>query len=141
LTVNPIIIHYEDKPFKVITTSIITQAKEYCQIFELALHPMKVTALWDTGADGCAISRVTAEKMGLTPFGTRLVDGFWGSSKSEVYYVDITLSDERHVYNVPAVVYDGLSAQDFVIGMNVITMGDFALTREDGGTRFSFSME
>jgi hypothetical protein len=141
MTVNPIILHFEQKPHKVITSAIIRQSQEFCQARGLKSSEMEVRALWDTGAEWCAISREIAHQLQLWKAGLEWVDGFGGSKESEVHYVDITLPDDRHVYNVPAVVYDGLRAQDFVIGMNVITMGDFVLTREDNGTRFTFSME
>jgi hypothetical protein len=140
LNINTIILHYENKPQRVVTELKVNEASEWASRNGTIPLPAGVQALWDTGADWCAISSDMAKRMNLTIAGTQDASGFGGQKNTPFYIVDITLPDDTHVYNVPTIAYEGSETHNFIIGMNVITRGDFSLTHEINGSRFCFTL-
>jgi predicted aspartyl protease len=107
-----------------------------------ALTPQKVgakkfTAIWDTGATGTVISQRVVDACGLKPIGIAEVNTANEKRLSSVYLASIFLPN--HVYFPQLRVTEGtISGGDVLIGMNIITRGDFAITNRDGKTTFSF---
>lgn len=100
---------------------------------------MKTTALWDTGATNCVITRKTALEMGLKPVGIRKVCHAGGESYPCVYLINIYLPNNNMLQNVSVTECDDAAGSfGIIIGMDVITLGDFSLTNVDGKTVFSF---
>jgi uncharacterized protein YchJ len=99
-------------------------------------------AIWDTGATGSVISRRVAQKLALKPIGKQKV--FTASSKDgpeTVYEYMIGVRLPNHVIIPSVTVTEGaLNGADMLIGMDIITQGDFAITHKDGKTTFSFQM-
>jgi hypothetical protein len=96
-------------------------------------------AIWDTGATNSAISRDVVEQCGLVPTGMTEVSGVHGVETVETYLVNIRLPNGVTVTNT-RVTKATLRHADVLIGMDVITMGDFAVTNAGGFTQFSFRM-
>jgi hypothetical protein len=97
--------------------------------------------LWDTGATGSVITKSTAAYLELLPIGRTNVRGVHGEKKVNVYFVNITLSNKNITLNTLATECDELSADNSIgmlIGMNIITMGDFAITNYQEKTIMSF---
>ena len=94
-------------------------------------------AIWDTGATNCAISQRVVDDCGLVPTGMAIVHGVGGAERAEVYLVNIYLPNNLAVFNAGATKATLLNA-DILIGMNIISLGDFAVTNKDGHTKFSF---
>ena len=97
--------------------------------------------IWDTGATGSAITKSLAEELGLISLGKRNVRGVHGTKEVNVYYVKITLNNKNITLNAKVTECDELSADNTVgmlIGMNIITMGDFAITNYKGDTTMSY---
>jgi hypothetical protein len=132
---------YPETPQRVVTEITVQQSAEWCAKYHLKSATIQASALWDTGAEICAISSELVQRLNLLKFGTEWIVGFGGMGEWDKYYIDLTLDDNHHIYNVPAVFNPNMKSQDIIIGMNVITQGDFALIRETGGTRFVFKME
>lgn len=105
-------------------------------------HPTleNFVAIWDTGATNSVISTNVVNKCGLKPIGMTQVHTVAGLATHNVYLVNVMLP---HNVGVPQVrVTEGkLSAGcDVLIGMDIITRGDFVLTNKDRKTIFSFRM-
>ncbi|MDR1021824.1 MAG: retroviral-like aspartic protease family protein [Prevotellaceae bacterium] len=99
----------------------------------------KTTALWDTGATNCVITPKTVAALGLSPISMREVSHAGGTSVENVYLIDILLPNGIKVGGID-VTECSEQAGNFgvIIGMDVITFGDFALTNVGGISVFSF---
>lgn len=76
---------------------------------------------------------------GLQPIGMAKVHAYNSTSNSEVYLVSIQLPN--HVKFLDVKVTKGAlmgTETDVLIGMDIITLGDFVITNKDGNTVFSF---
>lgn len=99
--------------------------------------PMK--ALWDTGATNCCITKSAAEQAKLPAIGRAIVIGVHGPQECNEYYVNLVLPNQVMVSRVRATECEGVEGKfDVIIGMSVITLGDFALSQPHGETIFSF---
>jgi len=100
---------------------------------------VKARGIWDTGASGSAITAEIANALGLKPVSMVDVDTAGGVKPSNVYIVDLLLPNDIMITNVEVTEAD-MTTQGVLIGMDVITLGDFALTNLGGKTRFTFSI-
>jgi hypothetical protein len=102
-------------------------------------QPAKVefNALWDTGATDCVITQAVIDTWGLSPIGRTEVTGVHGKAESDVYLVNISLPDSVDFVGI-RVTKGELGDADILIGMNIITQGDFAVSSFSGITKFSF---
>lgn len=100
---------------------------------------IKTRALWDTGASKSVIAASLARSLGLTPVSTREVHHGDGKSMRHVYMVNFDLPNAVHVGGVLATEFppshDHFSV---LVGMDVMGLGDMALTHVGGLTTFSF---
>jgi predicted aspartyl protease len=97
--------------------------------------------IWDTGATNSVVTKSTAQALGLVAIRMVTVMGVHGSKEVNVYFVNITLNNKKITINATVTECDELSADNSVgmlIGMNVITMGDFSITNLRGNTTMSF---
>lgn len=111
--------------------NVFTGAKIYCE------------GIWDTGATNSAITEEAARNLGLTTLKMTEVRGVHGIKKVNVYQVGITLNNKNISVKEIVTECSSLSKDGSVgmlIGMNIITMGDFAITHSDGKTLFSFQV-
>ena len=96
-------------------------------------------AIWDTGATHSAITPKVIDTCGLSITGRRNVSNVNETTVSPTYLVNITLLNSLQVHDV--VVTKGQlpnSDADVLIGMDIINLGDFAVTNYEGLTAFSF---
>lgn len=99
---------------------------------------VQTRALWDTGATGCMISAGLAKKLGLTPTGLVHLSHAGGTSKSPTYVVNLGLPNHVGIPGVQVTEFPVPSGFDAIIGMDVISAGDFAITNVRGETTMSF---
>lgn len=96
---------------------------------------------WDTGAFGSCISKKVVEELELVPTGKLCIMTPSGSDIVDTYSVEVILPNN---VDVPAIIVSGSSIGDqgidMLIGMDIISMGDFAVTNFEGKTVFSFVM-
>jgi predicted aspartyl protease len=94
-------------------------------------------ALWDTGATGSVITAATAKELKLTAVGSATVNHVDGQSKTSTYLVNLFLPNR---VAFPGVLVSECKDSDFgvIIGMDIITQGDFAITNLDSKTWLSF---
>ncbi len=96
-------------------------------------------AIWDTGATNSVIDKKIAEELGLIPNGIRLVYHANGSERVNSYKVNIVLPNNIMVQMVNVTEGD-LNGAQVLIGMDIISLGDFAITHRNNGTVFSFQV-
>ncbi len=97
--------------------------------------------IWDTGATNSVITKDVAKDLGLKPVGMTKVRGVHGIKDVNIYYVNITLNNRDITLNTQVTECDELSDDNKVgllIGMNIITRGDFSITNFGGNTTMSF---
>lgn len=109
------------------------------EVIDPAAHPAfeKFVAIWDTGATASVISQGVVDRCGLKPTGMTLVHGVQGPSEAEVFMVNLRLPQGVAFANV-RVTKGNLGGAQALIGMDIITAGDFSITNMGGRTVFSF---
>lgn len=98
----------------------------------------KYLAIWDTGATASVITKKVVEDLGLKPTGMTKVNHAGGESTTRKFLVDIWLPNKVVMKQVT--VTEGVLNGNFeiLVGMDVISKGDFAVTNKDGKTCFSY---
>lgn len=96
-------------------------------------------ALWDTGATGTVITKKVADELGLTPTGFTNSYNANGQCIVNTYLINIRLPNGVGVHTL-RVTEGVLTGFDVLIGMDVISRGDFSITCKNGKTVFSFQM-
>lgn len=97
----------------------------------------KVLCLWDTGATNSAISARLVQTLNLKPSGKATVSHAQGQTDVNTYMINLVLPNNVGVAFLP--VSEGiLSGFDILIGMDIISRGDFSLSCSNGKTVFSF---
>lgn len=102
---------------------------------------LKYNALWDTGATATCISNKIVQELGLKPITYTQVYGVNGQSQAPVFVVSVhVLSEGKLVVPQQRVILANLESQDFdvIIGMDIISQGDFAISGYQGKSCFSF---
>ncbi len=96
-------------------------------------------ALWDTGATASVISENVARLLDLEPTGREIMYHANGSSPVNAHSVNILLPNNVgfSYLKVTECILNGI---DILIGMDIISKGDFAITSFCGNTKFSFNM-
>lgn len=95
-------------------------------------------ALWDTGATHTVITKKVAEDCQLQPTGMKKVFHAAGETDTNTYLINVRLASKVEVCCVN--VTEGVLNNDIeaLIGMDIIGMGDFAVSNKDGITIFSY---
>lgn len=102
---------------------------------------VETLAIWDTGAQNTVITKSKANELGLTRVGRKMIRGVHGTKEVDEYVAKITLNNENISVIAQVTECDELSASgdtSVLIGMNIISMGDFAISNKDGKTLMSF---
>ncbi len=100
---------------------------------------IKAQALWDTGATNSCISVDVVSKLSLISHGFTQVKTPSGTSTQGVYLIDVILPNKVIFDNVQ--VFDsaiGDQGIQMLIGMDIISKGDFAISNYQGKTTFTF---
>lgn len=101
------------------------------------LFPVK--AQWDTGATGTCISKELVEKLNLIPTGMVNVHTPSGIGTMNKYMINLILNNEVIIHNLSVMDSEiGNQGIDVLIGMDIISLGDFAISNYEGKTQFSF---
>ena len=126
--------------------SIVTGCKVYPGIpvesisIERNLPPAFDTenVLWDTGSEVTLINPRIVKQLKLKSFSFTELDGIGGSEINDTYIIHIKLPTGDYAFNVEATETANTGEYDVVIGMDIISFGDFALTNKDNKSMFSF---
>ena len=93
-------------------------------------------AVWDTGASNTAITQAVVDDLDLKPIGLVKVHTANGTATCGVYMVALMLPNGVNV-RTRATLGD-IPSCDVLIGMDVITLGDFSITNVGRKTTMSF---
>ena len=101
---------------------------------------IETIGIWDTGASNSVITQYVIDTLELQPSGIVYVKHAGGQSKSEQYFVDIILPNNIVVHTSANRGHIDDTRKDIglLIGMDIIGLGDMAITNTDGKTVFSF---
>ena len=106
-------------------------------VFDTTLE--NFNAIWDTGATSSVVTPKIAEKLQLLPIQKIQVNTPSGSHIADVYKVNLYLPNKVVLPKIN--VASGVPANcDMLIGMDVISLGDFAVSNYGGKTTFSFRL-
>jgi len=99
---------------------------------------IEADAIWDTGAELSLISPEIVTNLRLIPSGKATISTPTDKKvPTNVYVVNIHLPNNA-IVNKVKVIGGTLSDCDILIGMDIITLGDFAVTNFNGQTTFTF---
>jgi hypothetical protein len=104
----------------------------------IAVDLPEYKGIWDTGATNSVITQKIVDDRGLKPISATQVHGVNSSKISPVYLVDFLLPFGVIVQSLRVTLGDLPDGSDALIGMDVITLGDFSVTNLDGNTKMSF---
>jgi predicted aspartyl protease len=99
---------------------------------------IKVKALWDTGASFCAISPVTAKKLSLESLGKESIINKDGRFKSNIYIINLHFAEN---WIEPVAVFESdCETNQLLIGMDLISRGNFMIKKTGSKLEFSFEV-
>jgi hypothetical protein len=107
----------------------------------LTSQTLSTNGIWDTGATDSVVTKSTAAALELLPVGRTIVRGIHGNKSVNIYYLEITLNNKNIKVEAKVTECDELSADNSVgmlIGMDIINIGDFAITNYQEKTTMSF---
>jgi hypothetical protein len=136
---HPFTEKYPTRSDKIITecgaSRFVTQRLLDLGISHPDLHVYR--ALWDTGADRTGISKRVVKELGLDIVAYSENHTAGGVVSVTNHLVSLVLPND--IVTPPMLVSCcDIDSADILIGMDVITLGDFAVTNLDGKTTFSF---
>jgi predicted aspartyl protease len=104
---------------------------------------IKIEALWDTGATMTCIKPSLRDKLKLRQselVESIIMSGIGGDVEADGTLVSIWLAPNFVIELCPVYIADFPGDEELLIGMDIITMGDFAICNVDGKTSFSFAV-
>ena len=127
-----------------IANRLITKAR-VAEAFDLAGDPtsfptsLETDALWDTGATHSVITPKVVTALNLKATGTTFAQHGGGRTQQDTYMVNLMLPNGVAFAGVIMAEMDKV-VDDFgiIIGMDIISNGDFSITNFGGKTCFSF---
>jgi len=126
--------YYEKKQSK-----IITPVDLYSVPFNSA-HSLTVDALWDTGANISAITLEVQQQLNATTIDKKVIAGIHNTQLVDVVLITLELPNSVIKKNIKVAVCNITSNYGMIIGMDIITLGDFALSNNKDQTLFSFAV-
>lgn len=98
---------------------------------------ISVNALWDTGCSGVAISQRVIDALGLVGNGVTDVHNAGETYQSQYYPIAVKLPNNTNVHFLRATLAK-THGFDILIGMQIISKGDFAVTNYEGQMCMTF---
>lgn len=100
---------------------------------------ISVSALWDTGASCSCISHDVVKNLNLLPISKIPINTPSGNSIADVFVVNIKLPNDIIIENVKVCDSEiGTQQIGLLVGMDIISQGDFAISNFNKNTVFSF---
>ncbi len=98
----------------------------------------RYNAIWDTGAEGSVITKKVAQELGLKTLGIVEAYTAGGPTITNKYLIYIWLPNKVMVPNLLVIEGEIAGQCEVLIGMDIISKGDFAVTNYNGKTVFTF---
>ena len=134
---SPLVINAFTTEYPCVTRAIVTNIT----ISDIDLKAtFKTKGIWDTGATNCAITAELVQELNLKPISMVEVSGVHGKQWANVYLIHVLLENRVRI-KVRASECSNLlgdKAIGMLIGMDVISIGDFAISNCMGRTLMSF---
>lgn len=102
---------------------------------------IRVNAQWDCGATYSSISKELALELGLKSIDTKNMDSTSDTMQCNIYDIGVVLRGSDIVVSIEASESPNIHKTgniDLLIGMDIISKGDFAISTYNGITYFSF---
>ena len=134
------------RPISAFTTSYKAISKTLFSEVEVSasknLSPSNISkkfkGIWDTGATNSAISSKVAKECNLMPMGKVKVNTAGGVQEQNTYLIDVKLPNNIIIQDVIVNEMADIDSTDVLIGMDIITLGDFSISNYGKKTVFSF---
>lgn len=124
---------------ELITKCGITPAYDPEKHTKIPYPVVEFQAVWDTGATHSAVSKKVIDECGLVSTTVTSVRHAGGvDERVSVYFVNIFLPNKVICPRVHVTEATLLGEEDILIGMDIISLGDFAVTNFKNRTMFSF---
>ncbi|HVI69752.1 MAG TPA: retropepsin-like aspartic protease [Magnetospirillaceae bacterium] len=137
----------EHRAFTSKADGIITEIRTQTGVFLVPTGQTVITkdieqfeAIWDTGASNTAVSSKVINQLGSKLITFRPVNTGNGLVNAPVHLLNIMLPNNVIVPNVRVTELQNLNSCHVLIGMDIISQGDFAITHASGKACFSFRM-
>jgi hypothetical protein len=129
-----------DLPFtrQIITTIQVLPAHNMGE--SVTPYQEKFKGLWDTGASASTIGTAIAARLALPVIGQREMYGAGGAYISQVYLAGLLLPNNVSIEHIALYGFESSPKFDMLIGMDIITMGDFLVSSHNGQVHFSFQI-
>jgi hypothetical protein len=105
--------------------------------------PLATKGIWDTGAQKSIITPYLADLLKVQPVNRMIVGGITGKSPADIVMITLEIPNNGIHKNLEVAVCPFNTNPDsdmqMLIGMDIISQGDFVLSNGDGYTLFSFA--
>ncbi len=142
---NAFTCRYNGRALRLITDVDICLPFDQEEVDKSNLDLKKYKAIWDTGAMNSCITTKVIDELGLKATGVTRVIHAGGESVANTFLVNIVLPDDVMIRQVNVTEVSLLSPSDkevyppqVLIGMDIISLGDFAVSDKEGKTTLSF---
>jgi hypothetical protein len=125
---------------RIITSVSIRQAEYISKPPKPPFRQIDVRALWDTGAMMSCIGENAAASLDLLQVSSTNLGSLYASQKTKVYLVDLIFPDGKVAANLAIAEVTERADYDIIIGMDIISRGDFAISNDNGKTVMSFRL-
>ena len=137
---NPLTLQFNGRVLEIATEAKISKAYDATRMVGIPHPPYEpCKAVWDTGAMSTVITPQLADKLGLKSLGLVKMQHANGVSLVNTYMINLLLPNKMEVHSL-YVMEGAMTDTDMLIGMDIITLCDFAITNKDGKTTFSFDI-
>jgi predicted aspartyl protease len=125
--------------FTSLIDAILTPVDLFSDVYDEVTSYL-TNALWDTGAMVSVISPEVVAKLKLDIVDTIQIVGINGESLAEVAVISIHFPNGAVIEDVRVAICSMSPGNEMIIGMDVITQMDIAITNGGGQTQLSFAI-
>ncbi len=111
---------------------------ENMQLDSSPSDPNEFIALWDTGATSTCVTPNVLASVQLPQVGIRQCGDPSGVRNRRVFLGCLYLPNQVYFDRIELIEVDQIAGADMLIGMDIISLGDFAITGSQGKTVFSY---
>jgi len=119
--------------------AILTPVELFSDVYD-EVTSYVTNALWDTGAMVSVVSPQAAAQLNLDIVDTIQIAGITGESMAKVAVISIHFPNGAVIEDVRVAICSMSSGNEMIIGMDVITQMDIAITNGGGQTQLSFAI-
>jgi predicted aspartyl protease len=104
-----------------------------------SMRSVSANALWDTGAMMSAITPEIMSKLKAPPVDRKTIAAIHTTAEVDIVVITLELPNRVIKKTIRVAVCNITSSAEMIIGMDIISLGDFALSNGDNQTLFSFA--